>query len=167
MAYEALIRRAWRTGDFCVQELLRDDPESGACGIGSSAGPGRTDFPTAGASPEELRRKVKKEMEDIIAREAGDAPSCLSAHKEGSMKLAPFVKFREEKFGAVLFETRSEKVFTLSPTGAAVVREIVSGADAQSLASRLRRKYADQAGKMAEEAQSFLADLKKKGLVTE
>ena len=40
------------------------------------------------------------------------------------MKLAPFVKFREEKFGAVLFETRSEKVYTLSPTGAAVLREV-------------------------------------------
>ena len=41
------------------------------------------------------------------------------------MKLAKYVKFREEKFGAVLFETRSEKVFTLNPTATAVVREIV------------------------------------------
>ena len=40
------------------------------------------------------------------------------------MRLAKFVKFREEKFGGVLFETRSEKVFTLNPTAAAVVREI-------------------------------------------
>ena len=39
------------------------------------------------------------------------------------MRLAKFVKFREEKFGGVLFETRSEKVFTLNPTAAAVVRE--------------------------------------------
>ena len=148
MGYESLIRRAWRTGDFSIKELLRDDPETGA-------------------SREDLRRKVKGEMEDIIAREAGDAACCLNAHKEGPMKLAPFVKFREEKFGAVLFETRSEKVYTLSPTGAAVVREIVSGADARSLVSRLQQKYADQTGKMAEEAESFLADLKKKGLVTE
>ena len=29
-----------------------------------------------------------------------------------TMKLAKYVKFREEKFGGVLFETRSEKVFT-------------------------------------------------------
>ncbi|MDD5629945.1 MAG: PqqD family protein [Elusimicrobia bacterium] len=149
MGYESLIRRAWRTGDFSIKELLRDD-----------------DAP-AGMSREELRRKVKKEMEDIIAREAGDAPAVLSAHKEGSMKLAPFVKFREEKFGAVLFETRSEKVYTLSPTGAAVVREIVSGADAGSLVSRLQKKYSDRSGKLAREAESFLADLKKKGLVTE
>ena len=39
------------------------------------------------------------------------------------MKLAKFVKFREEKFGGVLFETRDEKVYTLNPTGAAVVRD--------------------------------------------
>lgn len=149
MGYQSLIRRAWRTGDFSIKELFKDD-----------------DAP-AGVSREELRRKVKGEMEAIIAREAGDAPACLCAHKEGSMKLAPFVKFREEKFGAVLFETRSEKVFTLSPTGAAVVREIVSGADAESLVGRLQQKYSDKTGKMAQEAQAFLSDLKKKGLVTE
>ena len=40
------------------------------------------------------------------------------------MQLAKYVKFREEKFGGVLFETRSEKVFTLNPTATAVVREI-------------------------------------------
>ena len=40
------------------------------------------------------------------------------------MRLAKYVKFREEKFGGVLFETRSEKVYTLNPTAVAVVREI-------------------------------------------
>ena len=43
------------------------------------------------------------------------------------MRLAKSVKFREEKFGGVLFETRSEKVFTLNPTAAAVVRELQAG----------------------------------------
>ena len=42
------------------------------------------------------------------------------------MQLAKHVKFREEKFGGVLFETRSEKVFTLDATAAAVVREIAA-----------------------------------------
>lgn len=149
MGYEALLRRAWRTGDFRIREL------------------GEVPDPEAGISRDELRRQVREEMESIIARETGDAPCCLSAHKEGSMKLAPFVKFREEKFGAVLFETRSEKVYTLSPTGAAVVREIVSGADAQNLVPRLQKKFEDKTGKLAAEAQSFLADLKQKGLITD
>jgi len=34
------------------------------------------------------------------------------------MKLVKYAKFREEKFGGVLFETRSEKVFALNPTAA-------------------------------------------------
>ena len=83
------------------------------------------------------------------------------------MKLAPFVKFREEKFGAVLFETRSEKVYTLSPTGAAVVREVIAGAQAANLIAKLGEKFEDQTGKMATEAESFLAQLKDKGLIVE
>ncbi len=84
------------------------------------------------------RRKVRLEIEEIAAREAWDANSCLVAHRGEIMKLAPFVKFREEKFGAVLFETRSEKVYTLSPTGAAVVREVIAGAQSSNLVAKLK-----------------------------
>ena len=83
------------------------------------------------------------------------------------MKLAPFVKFREEKFGAVLFETRSEKVYTLSQTGAAVVREVISGADAKTVIDNLKVKFDDESGKIETEATQFIAQLKEKGLVTE
>lgn len=83
------------------------------------------------------------------------------------MKLAPFVKFREEKFGAVLFETRSEKVYTLSRTGAAVVKEVIAGADAAGVVENLKNKYEDAGGKIAAEATAFLQQLKEKGLVTE
>ena len=91
------------------------------------------------------------------------------------MKLAKFVKFREEKFGAVLFETRSEKVYTLNPTGAAVVRELVAsatGTDSSGPANvdvidRLKAKYQDPSGAMETEARAFIADLKTKGLITE
>lgn len=146
MSYEALLRRAWIVGDFVVsaEEAGRADPAGSAS-----------------------RRKVRLEMEEIAAREVWDANSCLVAHREGIMKLAPFVKFREEKFGAVLFETRSEKVYTLSPTGAAVVREIVAGASSADLPSKLRGMYDDPSGRMSREAESFLAELKEKGLIIE
>jgi hypothetical protein len=52
------------------------------------------------------------------------------------VRLTQYVKFREEKFGGVLFETRSEKVFTLNPTATAVIREIASG-DEATIAARL------------------------------
>ncbi|OGR90101.1 MAG: hypothetical protein A2V88_04050 [Elusimicrobia bacterium RBG_16_66_12] len=146
MSYEALLRKAWKSGDFVVSEAeaKQADPADAASW-----------------------RKVRHEMEEIAARETWDANSCLVAHREGIMKLAPFVKFREEKFGAVLFETRSEKVYTLSPTGAAVVREIVAGAASADLPAKLKEKYEDPSGKMAVEAASFLSQLKEKGLIVE
>ena len=83
------------------------------------------------------------------------------------MKLAQHVKFREEKFGGVLFETRSEKVFTLSPTGAAVVREILKGGDDKAVIGRLKTGYEDPEGKLAADAEVFIAELRNSGLVTE
>lgn len=145
MSYEALIKKAWSLGTYTLDEAeaAKKDPEAASD-----------------------HRKVRWQMEEIAEREAWDAGSCFSAHKEGIMKLAPFVKFREEKFGAVLFETRSEKVYTLSPTGAAVVREVIAGAGAD-LVEKLKAKYEDPSGKMANEATTFLAQLKEKGLVVE
>ncbi|MBI4060033.1 MAG: PqqD family protein [Elusimicrobia bacterium] len=146
MSYEALLRKTWKSGDFAVSEAdaAQADPAGGA-----------------------NRRAVRLEIEDIAARESWDANSCLVAHREGIMKLAPFVKFREEKFGAVLFETRSEKVYTLSPTGAAVVREVIAGAQSSNLVAKLKEKFEDPTGRMAAEAESFLAQLKEKGLIIE
>jgi hypothetical protein len=146
VSYEALLRKSWTSGDFKVSE---------------------TEAAEADAADTASILKVRREMEEIAARETWDANSCLVAHREGIMKLAPFVKFREEKFGAVLFETRSEKVYTLSPTGAAVVREVIAGAESANLVSKLKEKFEDPTGKMAQEAESFLAQLKEKGLIVE
>jgi hypothetical protein len=84
------------------------------------------------------------------------------------MKLAKYTKFREEKFGGVLFETSSEKVFTLNPTAAAVVREINAGArDESAVIARLKDRFHDADGAMEREARAFIADLRQKGLVEE
>ena len=146
MSYEALLRKSWKSGDFVVTEA---------------------EAALADPADEASRRQARREMEEIAAREAWDANSCLVAHREGIMKLAPFVKFREEKFGAVLFETRSEKVYTLSPTGAAVVREVIAGAESSNLVAKLMEKFDDASGKMAQEAASFLGQLKENGLIVE
>ena len=81
------------------------------------------------------------------------------------MKLAKYVKFREEKFGGVLFETRSEKVFTLNGTAAAVVREILAGGAEEDISARLRARYGDEASTIDQEASVFIAELRQKGLV--
>jgi len=80
------------------------------------------------------------------------------------MRLAKFVKFREEKFGGVLFETRSEKVFTLSPTAAAIVREIGAG-DERAITTRLKDQFDDRDGAIEREVLAFVADLRQRGLV--
>jgi DNA polymerase III delta subunit len=81
------------------------------------------------------------------------------------MKLAKYVKFREEKFGGVLFETRSEKVYTLNPTATAVVREIQAGSDERSIPARLKERFHDTGEAIEREAIAFLAELRQKGLV--
>jgi hypothetical protein len=81
------------------------------------------------------------------------------------MKLAKYVKFREEKFGGVLFETRSEKVYTLNPTATAVVREIQAGSGAGDIPGRLKARFQDDDGAIEREAAAFLTELRQKGLV--
>jgi len=82
------------------------------------------------------------------------------------MRLAQYVKFREEKFGGVLFETRSEKVYTLNPTAAAVLREIQSGSNEAEIRDRLKERYtAADAGAIDREITALIADLRGKGLV--
>lgn len=83
------------------------------------------------------------------------------------MKLAKHVKFREEKFGGVLFETRSEKVFTLNPTASAVVREIERGGGQSDIIERLMQRFDGQINAIDAEAGEFIAELREKGLVEE
>lgn len=150
--YKQNVRRAWKSGTY-TKGTANDG--SGPAGSGDDA-------------KEDLRKKVREKMEWIVEREAckilrGDEPQ----REEPKMKLAQFVKFREEKFGGVLFETRSEKVFTLSSTGAAVVKEIASGGGDQEIAARLKVRYDDKSGTLVKEATEFIATLKQNGLVTE
>jgi len=81
------------------------------------------------------------------------------------MKLAKYVKFRSEKFGGVLFETRSEKVFTLNPTATAVIREIESGTAEPEIADRVKAQFDGNDSAIEREVAEFLAGLRSKGLV--
>jgi hypothetical protein len=83
------------------------------------------------------------------------------------MRLAKYVKYREEKFGGVLFETRSEKVFTLNPTAAAVIGEIQAGRSEPEILSNLKERFRDSGDAIEREAAAFIADLRSKGLLEE
>jgi hypothetical protein len=81
------------------------------------------------------------------------------------MKLAKYAKFRAEKFGGVLFETRSEKVFALNPTAAAIVREIGTGCDEPGLIVRMQELFSDSSEAIEQEVIAFIANLRKQGLL--
>ena len=84
------------------------------------------------------------------------------------MKLAKYVKFRPEKFGGVLFETRSEKVYALNPTAAAVVREIQAGTPEAEIADRLKADFeAAEAARIDADAGAFTRQLRDQGLVVD
>lgn len=78
------------------------------------------------------------------------------------LKLGKFVKFREEKFGGVLFETRQERVFSLNPTAAAVIKEVVAGHDVVAI---LKERFHDPKGELAAHVTEMLAALEQQGLL--
>jgi hypothetical protein len=144
--YQESSRRAWESGEYTARTQVH---------------------PAGGDDPQGLRSSLRAKMEWIVERESYDVMGAERPRQEGpTMKLAQHVKFREEKFGGVLFETRSERVFTLSPTGAAVVREIVQcGGDDESVVQRLKARYQDPDGGLIREAEEFIGSLRKSGLV--
>ena len=81
------------------------------------------------------------------------------------MKLAKYTKFREEKFGGVLFETRSEKVYSLNPTAAAVVREIAPGVNEEQIVERVKARFPKAGDVVAREVVAYLTELRQKGLL--
>jgi putative mycofactocin binding protein MftB len=81
------------------------------------------------------------------------------------MRLAKHVKFRQEKFGGVLFETRSEKVFTLNATAAAVVREIEAGHEQSEIAANLTDRFSGSPATIEREVAGLIGDLRQKGLL--
>ena len=83
------------------------------------------------------------------------------------MRLVKHVKFREEKFGGVLFETRSEKVFTLNATATAVLREIQAGGDESAIVARLKDRFDGPGSTIEQDVTTLLAELRQKGLVEE
>ena len=83
------------------------------------------------------------------------------------MKLAKYAKFRPEKFGGVLFETRSEKVYALNPTAAAIVRELGACCYEPSLVRRMNDRFRDSGDSIEREVLAFTANLRAHGLIEE
>lgn len=149
--YQKLVRNAWKSGEYKADPNMPNG--------------------TAESEAANLRTLLRSKMEWIVEREAYLFKEArlqpLQPKEKQTMKLAQYVKYREEKFGGVLFETRSEKVFTLSPTGSEIVKEIVTGGTSAEIATRLKDRYEDKNSAIGKEVEEFISSLKDKGLVTE
>jgi hypothetical protein len=72
-----------------------------------------------------------------------------------------------EKFGGVLFETRSEKVFALNSTAAAIVAGLDAGCDEHGLVARMNEHFSDSSAAIELEVLAFIAKLRTQGLLEE
>ena len=81
------------------------------------------------------------------------------------MKLAKYVKFRQEKFGGVLFETRSEQVFTLNETAASIIKALEQFGDEVDIVARLEDEYRGANGSVRQDTEALIAELRDKGLI--
>ncbi len=81
------------------------------------------------------------------------------------MRFSEYVKFRKERFGGVLFETRNEKVFALNMTAAAVASEVGAGTPREEISARLKSLFPDDdPARVEAEAIAFIQELLDKGL---
>lgn len=86
--------------------------------------------------------------------------------KNGALQFAPHVKWRGEKFGAVIFDTLNEKVYVTNATGRDILSLLEQGLAAGPLAERLPAEFAGDAAQIKSEAVAFLRGLQAAGLVT-
>jgi len=86
---------------------------------------------------------------------------------QSPLKLVRYAKFRVEKFGGVLFETRSEKVFALNSTAAAIVAGLGTGCDEHGLVARMNERFSDSSAAVELEVLAFVAKLREQGLLEE
>ncbi|MBI5725982.1 MAG: PqqD family protein [Planctomycetes bacterium] len=81
------------------------------------------------------------------------------------MPFTAHVKWRSEKFGAVVFDTLNEKVFVTNGIGGSILKMLADDLPESAISKRLREEYADADGDRIEsEVSAFLDELRTRGL---
>lgn len=83
------------------------------------------------------------------------------------MKLAKHVKVREEKFGAVVFDTLREKVFVVNEQGADILRHVMDGKSQEETIEALTRTYNGPHETIREDVANFISQLLENNLLVE
>lgn len=77
------------------------------------------------------------------------------------MKFGTHIQVREEKFGAVIFETLKEKVFVTNQTGAEIVRLLREGKTRETIVKELAIKYGTDAAALNCDVTEFIDNMTK------
>lgn len=80
------------------------------------------------------------------------------------MEFEKHVQVRQEKFGAVVFETLREKVFVGNETAADILRLRQEGKSPEQIVSELAESYDADRATIEADVNEFVADLKEKGI---
>ncbi len=81
------------------------------------------------------------------------------------MKFEKHLKVRQEKFGAVLFETLREKVFVTNETGAEILRLLEEGKELKEVIIDLVKNYGCDPEIIKEDVKEFVTMLKDNGMI--
>lgn len=81
------------------------------------------------------------------------------------MRFEKHVKVRQEKFGAVVFETLSEKVFVTNETGAEILRLLKEGKEPEGVIAELAKNYNGDLTMIKSDVDEFFSILKGKGII--
>lgn len=79
--------------------------------------------------------------------------------------LKHFVKVREEKFGAVIFDTKKEKVYVTNEIGKEILNLVKNGKTAEEIAQHLSHSYDEDPTIIKRDVLNFLEDLRKSNLM--
>ncbi len=82
------------------------------------------------------------------------------------MNFTKHTKIRKEKFGTVVFDTLTEKIFITDQVGGAILELIEQGKDLPEIVSMLGDSYDDDEQKMEKDVLEFTEQLKSNNIIT-
>ncbi len=81
------------------------------------------------------------------------------------MQFAEYVKLREEKFGAVVFDTLNEKVYITNESGKEILSLMGEGLDVAEIAKRLAHGFQEDSSAIQNDISEFVEGLQAAGLL--
>ena len=82
------------------------------------------------------------------------------------MNFTEHTKIRKEKFGTVVFDTLTEKIFITDQVGGEILELIEQGKDLPEIVSVLGDSYDDDEQKMEKDVLEFTEQLKSNNIIT-